>query len=121
MNTEPGCPFTEATNSIVLQTDASTSGWGAYIGNRVLQGQWSDAERLQHINLLEMKAVLLACHSLSRLIQHKTVLCLIDNTTAVTHLNHQGGTKSVKLLKLTKKVLLLANSLKFVLRARHLP
>lgn len=119
-NTEGGCAFTERQHSVTLQTDASSTGWGAYVGTRVLQGEWSAAQRKLHINVLEMEAVLQAIQHLPDLLRGCTVLCLIDNVTVVAHLNHQGGTRSIRLLKLTKKVLLLARSLGCVLQARHL-
>ena len=119
-NTEVGCPFVEAPHSVTLQTDASTSGWGAYVGTRVLQGDWSNEQRRQHINVLEMRAVLLAFQKLSQQLQGQTVLCLIDNMTVVAYLNRQGGTRSLVLLKLAKHVLLLARSMNCKIVARHL-
>ncbi|XDV12998.1 hypothetical protein PO909_001522 [Leuciscus waleckii] len=41
----------------VVSTNASTSGWGALLEGRPLFGQWSEREKLLHINCLEMMAV----------------------------------------------------------------
>ena len=41
-----------------LYSDASCSGWGAHLLDQHVSGVWSDQEKLLHINLLEMKAVL---------------------------------------------------------------
>ena len=43
---------------MTLSTDASTLGWGASAFGQVTGGRWSPAELGQHINILELKAVL---------------------------------------------------------------
>ena len=40
-------------------SEASCSRWGAHLLNQHVSGVWSDQEKLLHINLLEMKALLL--------------------------------------------------------------
>ncbi|CAM4454824.1 unnamed protein product [Leuciscus chuanchicus] len=41
----------------VVSTDVSTSGWGVLLEGRPFFGQWSEREKLLHINCLEMLAV----------------------------------------------------------------
>ena len=74
-----------------VQTDASTTGWGVSFQGSVLSGTWSQQETSLHINVLEMKAVLLACQRLLYHFRHKCVLFLIDNQTVVSYLSKQGG------------------------------
>ena len=50
----------------------------------------------------------------------KTVLMLIDNSTAVAYIRNQGGTRSRALLKLTGRILLLADQLQIQLIPRHI-
>eukprot|EP00794_Sanderia_malayensis_P002708 gene2708-3130_t len=50
--------------SIVLTTDASTTGWGAVTSNSSASGQWKTEESTQHINCLELTAVLFGLKSL---------------------------------------------------------
>ena len=46
----------------LIFTDASNAGWGAHLGQNSTGGVWSLTEKHLHINLLELKAVLLALH-----------------------------------------------------------
>ena len=49
-----------STQEKLIFTDASNAGWGAHLDNDSTGGVWSPTEKHLHINLLEMKAVLLA-------------------------------------------------------------
>ena len=103
-----------------IQTDASTSGWGINLNGSLLSGTWSSQETQLHINLLEMKAVLLACQKLTMHMKHKTVLFLIDNQTVVSYLRKQGGTRSRQLMTLTKEVFEIAERHCFIILAQHI-
>lgn len=46
---------------MIIQTDASKTGWGANVSKT---GVWDSTEKLQHINILEFKAVNLVLLSL---------------------------------------------------------
>ncbi len=59
----------------VVTTDATLMGWGAVWNHRGISGRWSRDQSMDHINLLEMRAVFLA---LSRSICPPT--CLFDQT-----------------------------------------
>ena len=48
----------------LLTTDASMTGWGAVLNDIKTGGVWLSEERLNHINLLEIKAVFLGLKSL---------------------------------------------------------
>ena len=103
-----------------IQTDASTTGWGASFLGQVLSGVWTPAERRLHINLLEMKAVLLTCRQLIHHLRHRCCLFLIDNSTVVSYLQKQGGTRSPALMQITREVLLLAEQEEFLIVAQHI-
>ena len=49
--------------SIIIYTDASLEGWGASMGNLSTGGAWLPDEKLMHINVLELKEILLALKS----------------------------------------------------------
>lgn len=51
---------------LVLTTDASGSGWGAVFGENKTNGRWDQEEREEHINILELKAVLFGLKSFCR-------------------------------------------------------
>ncbi|CAM4648922.1 unnamed protein product [Leuciscus chuanchicus] len=75
----------------VVSTDASTSGWGALLEGRPLFGQWSEREKLLHINCLEMMAVDNALRRFCPQIKRHHVLVRSDNMSVVAYINHQGG------------------------------
>ena len=87
-----------------IQTDASEQGWGATDGNTPIGGRWSYLER-NHINVLELKAILLALKSYFR---HncnvKHVHILTDNSTALAYSNIMGGMHSVICNDIAKRI-----------------
>ena len=66
--------------TLFITTDASKTGWGAVCESQRTNGRWSDSERTQHINVLELKAAFLALKSFL-----KGVCLRMDNTVAVAH------------------------------------
>lgn len=80
---------------LTLTTDASNMGWGAVCGNNSTGGLWSLEEQRNHINYLELKAVLLGLQSLCSVINGKHILVQSDNTTTVSYINAMGGIKSI--------------------------
>lgn len=106
---------------VTVTTDASgTWGWGGHMDNLVVQGQWSDLEKMEHINCLEMKAVI---YTLQRFLSHlrnKAVMIRSDNTTVVQYINKQGGTRSPYLCQLTMTLWLLAIQNNMTLKAAHI-
>ena len=85
-------PFTP---DITITTDASLSGWGAWSsgGDKVF-GRWSSEESENHINVLELKAVLFGFQCLFSQTYNTSILVKSDNTTVVAYINKQGGTCS---------------------------
>ena len=75
-----------------VTTDASQKyGWGGHMNSLTVQGRWSNLQKLQHINCLEMKAVYLTMKYFLQNLSNKNVLVQTDNTTVAQYLNHQGG------------------------------
>ena len=72
--------------SIIIYTDASLAGWGVSAGNVSTSGAWLPDETLMHINVRELKAILLALKS-SVKTSHKI---MSDNTTAIHCINKMG-------------------------------
>ena len=52
-----GVRFGTPVPDLHLYSDASCSGWGAYLLDQTVSGVWSEQENLLHINLLEMKTL----------------------------------------------------------------
>ena len=116
-----GQPLHPLRHTLQLFTDASNEGWGAHLGDYTAKGLWSKPEGTLHINLLELKAVLLALKQFEHLCWNQTILVCTDNTTVVSYINKEGGMKSGSLCTLFWRLLLWCNQRQIVLRARHIP
>ena len=77
-----------------MTTDASKTGWGCSLGNISTGGSWNPGESENHINWLEVKAILFSLKSFVHHISQKHVKTLSDNTTAVSCINHLGTSHS---------------------------
>ena len=66
---------------IIIRTDASTQGWGCAIDDLTTRGLWTASEKENHINYLEMLAVLFSLQAHKQLVLDKHVKVLVDNTT----------------------------------------
>ena len=78
------------------------SGWGAVWQVRSVQGQWP-AKNHAHIN--ELRAVQLALNNFLPQLRGKHVQVRSDNRSAVSQINHQGGTRSSRLLRVSRNLL----------------
>ena len=105
----------------VISTDASLTGWGAVWEGRSARGIWQPPWTSEHINVLELKAIHLALQRFLPAIQRNHVLVRSDNTSAVYHVNHQGGTKSRRCLQVAEELLTWAWPRLASVRAVHIP
>ena len=80
--------------TVTLTTDASETGWGATLGHKRAHGGWKHHETRDHINLLELRAVLIGLQVHTPQITDAHILVLCDNTTAVCTINKMGTSKS---------------------------
>ena len=118
-----GVPLCPPVPSVFLFTDASLEGWGAHLEPSGLctSGQWSQAESLLHINVLELEAVVRSLQFFLPQVRGKSVLISSDNMTVVSYLRRQGGTHSLSLFQKVRDLLLWCRSLEITLTVRHLP
>ena len=105
----------------LIFTDASNAGWGVHFDHESTRGVWSHAEKHLHINLLEMKEVFLALQFFRLTCKNNRVLIASDNTSVVSYINKQGGTRSAELCALMRRILTWCNLNNVTLRARHVP
>ena len=119
-NLRKGCPLHPQEHNTLIFTDASNQGWGAHLENMTVSGNWTDQEKLLHINVLELKAVFLALKSFQNKILDKRVLIATDNATVVSYLNKQGGTHSWDMCLLVWRILAYCNPQNILIRARHI-
>ena len=116
-----GKPFAALPPSLVITTDASGQGWGAVLHPHRVSGVWSKEEALDHINTLELKAVLLALQNLESLVVGHSLLIRSDNMTVVSFINHQGGTHSLSLCRLALDLWEWCLRRRILLHAAHIP
>jgi hypothetical protein len=88
-----GSPLHQPLPDIQVYTDASNQGWGGHCLHQTAQGLWSEQEKKLHINILEMKAVILCLKRFQNLVANKTCLVASDNSTVVAYLQKQGGVR----------------------------
>ena len=81
---------------LVVTMDASKKGWGGHLKTFRVSGVWSQDQSLLHINVLELLAVFNSLKALERQtdISEKKILIKSDNSTVVSYINRQGGTRS---------------------------
>ena len=96
--------ITHPTPFMIIQTDASTLGWGAVYGDQEVGGRWTSLESTSHINILELQAAFFALKSFCKETIKGHVQLQIDNTTAVAYINNMGGSKSPKLNSLAQEI-----------------
>lgn len=115
-----GRSIMKPTPSSRVYVDASNLGWGGVVQGQVVQGTWTQAEAQQSINWRELKAVQLTLQSFPTLC-HTTILIRSDNTTAVSYINKQGGTRSETLSKLATSIWEMCLQRHLHLQAQHIP
>ncbi|KAG2228482.1 hypothetical protein INT48_008098, partial [Thamnidium elegans] len=83
--------------------DASNTGWGCSWKTYRAHGYWTTQEAAQSINWRELKAAHLALTTF-QVPQNSTILIRTDNTTSLSYINKQGGTRSLPLMELATEV-----------------
>jgi hypothetical protein len=116
-----GVALLHPVTSLTLYTDSSLQRWGAFLEGKSVSGVWSLVQQQEHINLLEMRAVLLALQHFKTLLVSKAVVLATDNTTVVAYLQNEGGTRCHALFLLCKGILLLCFLSDIHLVVRHIP
>ena len=96
-------------------------GRGRPHGDSQIAVVWTRSERELHINVLELRAVILALYHWATVLQGRHVLIATDNNTVVAYINKQGGTHSNLLLRLVVDLFLWLQTQDITPRARHIP
>ena len=107
--------------TVVLYSDASSTGWGCSLNNTRTSGCWTAEEAKNHINYLELLAISLALKAFSSLINGQHVKVMVDNMTAQSDLNHMGTSSSEKRNGLAKEICLWCAQRNIWLTAAHIP
>lgn len=108
----------------VLECDACTSGWGAVLKTTdqpTANGLWSCSHQKFHINVLELLAIYFGLQALCKSLRGHHVGIRSDNMTAVSYINHMGGTKSYQCNDVTKLIWLWCKNNDIWISAAHIP
>ena len=116
-----GCQIQHPSPAVVIESDASNTGWGARCGPLRTGGQWSLQEKNLHINGKEMLAAFLAVQTFVRDQKEIHVRLKVDNTTTVCYINRMGGTHSPQMMQLTHRLWNWSLERRILLSAEHLP
>uniref|UniRef100_A0A1X7UYP2 RNase H type-1 domain-containing protein n=1 Tax=Amphimedon queenslandica TaxID=400682 RepID=A0A1X7UYP2_AMPQE len=106
---------------LIIESDASTHGWGASHHASSTGGPWSPQEKECHIKCLELLAATLALTTFAKNKTAVSVLMKIDNTIAVAYVNNQEGTVSKELISLTRNLWMWCLKRNIHIQAQHLP
>ncbi|XP_053983779.1 uncharacterized protein LOC128879024 [Hylaeus volcanicus] len=85
-------------------SDALLSGWGATCNGKQAHGFWNETEKSQHINCLELLAVLLALKCFASKNRDCQILLRVDNIVAISYINKMGGVKVPYLNKIARTI-----------------
>ena len=107
--------------TLVIETDASKKGWGAFCRGIMTGGCWNAQEAQLHINSLEMMAAFFAIKAFAKECQQISILLLTDNISVVAHINRMGGTKSLQLTSQVKDLWEWCLQRQLTVTAQHLP
>ena len=90
---------------LLIQTGASTKGWGLHSMESISTGVILSAQEMKnHINVSELLAIKLAIKVFLKTLKHKVIHLWVDNMVALTYLLKMGGTKNLKPVRLEKKI-----------------
>ena len=112
------------TQDLIIGSDAAkgnNSGWAAHCGEISSGGLWQSWEKEEHINVLEMKAALIALKTFVKGNHLKLVHLLIDNRTALAHIVKIGRPTNPTVITLTKKIWSFLTQKEITLTAEYIP
>ncbi|KAI2642399.1 ORF V: Enzymatic polyprotein [Labeo rohita] len=115
-----GVPLGQVRRHVIVNMDASGTGWGAVCNGQAASGSWTGPRLQWHINCLELLAVFLALRRFRLMLHGEHVLVRTDNMATVAYINHQGGLRSRRMLQLARHLLWSLKWLKS-LSAVHIP
>ena len=107
---------------MIVFTDASNIGWGGVIKGQTRAGEnWSPIEASNHINYLELLAILYSLQAFKENIKDALLKVMCDNTTADSCINHMGTSHSDLCNTMTKAIWEWCAKYNIWLTAAHIP
>ena len=116
-----GVSLRQVSPDLHFWSDASEVGWGAHLDCQVASGLWDPQQTALSINARELLAVQLGLFQFRSALRGRTVAVFCVNTTALTYLRKEGGTRSPLLNTLAQEILRWTESLSIRLAPQFLP
>ncbi|KAI2648413.1 ORF V: Enzymatic polyprotein [Labeo rohita] len=114
-------PLGQVSKHVTVNTDASSTGWGAVCNRQAASGSWTGPRLRWHINCLKLLAVFLTLHRFHSTLSGRHVLVHTDNMEMVAYIIHQGGLRSRRMSQLACHLLLWSQKWLRLLHAIHIP
>ena len=96
-------------------------GLGSQLWGGVNRGEWNQFEKALQINILELKAALLAIKSFTKDLKNLSLHLLLDNQVALAHVTKMGRPTNLTLLELAKEIWSYLRQKKITLTAAYIP
>ena len=106
---------------VKIATDSSFLGWGATMGHARIAGLWEWERLWSHINKKDLQTCFIALEYFLSHLRDIHVQLSVDNTAAVSYLNHAGGTRSQALSDLGIAIWEWCLQRRIYLSAIHIP
>ena len=100
-----GVSLVQVSPDLDFWSDASDVGWGAHLGSLTTSGLWDQEQAALSINARELLAVREGLLHFLPSLQGMAVSVFCDNSTAVSYLRKEGGTRSPFLNALAQEIL----------------
>ena len=116
-----GKSIEESDPDLVIYSDASGSGWGAYCEGAQAKGPWTVELLDEHIIYLELLAAFKALQTFTKSSSTLRVHVCLDNVTTVAYINKAGGTRSRKLCQIAQDIIFYCEAKDLSISASHVP
>ena len=116
-----GVSLRQVSPDLHFWSDASEVGWGAHLDCQVASGLWDPQQTALSLNARELLAVQLGLFQFRSALRGRTVAVFCVNTTALTYLRKEGGTRSPLLNALAQEILRWTESLSIRLAPQFPP
>ena len=110
-----GVSLEQVSPQLELWSDASDVGWGAHLDEQFASVLWAPEDVERSINARELLAIESALKWFAPLLAGLSVAVFADNSTAVSYLRNQGGTRSSFLNSIAQRILRWAEDLSMVI------
>ena len=116
-----GVSLLQVSPDLDFWSDASDMGWGAHLGSLTASGLWNLDQSALSINTRELLAICEGLLHFQSSLVGRNVSVFCNNSTAVSYLRKEGGTRSPFLNSLTQGILRWAESLLIHLLPQFIP